>query len=162
MADPLSTIAGVASLTDVAVRLVHEVFKLIASLKHASADLEHLYDEAEGLRNILEEIRSLTQAYSGRMFQSSSDRTFTSIKKVLDACIKDLNKLQVLLGTKITESDSVVRHGVKIVKSVLNKQKIAEILLRLEAHKTSMSNALSLLGRYAHLLHFRGTPIHGH
>ena len=62
MADPLSTIASVAGLIDIAARTTSQVMRLLAEWKNAPNEIYFLSDEMKMSQQIAQQLKSLAEA----------------------------------------------------------------------------------------------------
>lgn len=148
MADPFSTAAAVLGVADIIMRATNTVFKLISSLRHASAEILHLRRRLSALDQVVMRVKELRSTYlASNMFKMNID-IFRNIDLELELCTADLYELGRLLAEpKGTPNSTLNRFG-KAIKTVFAEDQIEKISQRIEKKKSSVSVLLQVLGRF--------------
>ena len=134
MMDPLSLSASAAGLLTIFVQAVRLIKQTVEKLKNAKTLLFKLLHQAERMRLLLEQLRSLTQQLGGR---SSSLLTFND-----SACRVTVNELHTLVE-QIAKAKSFMA-----LKFPVNQSTANHLLQRLREHEGEIVTLLLSIATY--------------
>lgn len=148
MSDPFTALAAFASLADISVRSIREIYRFLSALSTASAELRYLQRHLHSLETCLIHVSSVQELYKTTDAPAVIRDVCNNIEEELRLCIDDLAELKILLrGSSVRTKSTLNRFGV-LVKSIWQEEKITKFNDRLERRKLYLNSALSTLGRY--------------
>lgn len=149
MADPLSTIASVIGVAAAVVQSAKILFGLVDDIKNAPEEIAALSRDAHAFCSI---VFSLQLSLSEDEIQNvvGQDRTMTqmveNLRSPLANCQKVLGQLMVKIqgGLKRTDEGTGWRmSSININWGLFTKGEIKDLMVRLEATKSTLDNALN-------------------
>lgn len=148
MAEALSIAASVVQFADLACRVARELYTFVSALKDASDELRRLNQRIKELAGILLDVQKLAEIYKNSALLLGNENAFNTLNEDLKSCTGDLRLLQKIVPGSTKKSDkSFIRQPQKRFKTVFKEKEITKISQRLDSHKASLSNALSVIGR---------------
>jgi hypothetical protein len=130
------------SLAPFALQAGRQLYNAISRLKGTSAELRRLRHDLEVLMQIVSQIQSFCKTHEGSGHFSDMHVLFGTIANRLSSFVKDAEQLQLIIGKPSDKDVMRMNRFGKMVKSVLNEQKIMELSSRLTAHKATLQLAL--------------------
>jgi hypothetical protein len=145
MADPLSVIATVLGLAQVASGAGQGLFNLVSKIRNAPAVLKKISVEVTQFNEILAAVKLLLQTYEDSSLVQSNNGISNVLRTELEGAIEDIlqlkNIVEDLSGLQRTRLDFI-----KIpIKSVLKEKKVLEILSRLIRRKGNLDLELLII-----------------
>ena len=148
MAEALSIAASAVQFADLACRVARELYAFVSALKDASDELCRLNQTIKELAGILLDVQKLAEIYKTSALLLGNENAFDTLNEDLKSCTGDLRLLQKIVpGSARTSDKSFIRQLQKRFKTVFKEKEITKISQRLDSHKASLSNALSVIGR---------------
>jgi hypothetical protein len=148
MAEALSIAASAVQFADLACRVARELYAFFSALKDASDELCRLNQTIKELAGILLDVQKLAEIYKTSALLLGNENAFDTLNEDLKSCTGDLRLLQKIVpGSAKTSDKSFIRQLQKRFKPVFKEKEITKISQRLDSHKASLSNALSVIGR---------------
>ncbi len=138
MAELFSTVAGVASLIDIALRACNVLYDSSRYLKDAP-------QLSQRLRRTIESVKSILQSLNNLLVLYRQQQATTGLPDILPGAIEsevisikaELDTLSALLPTSSANSQA----GTK-VKCILNRKKVVEVVQALDSHQITLILAL--------------------
>jgi hypothetical protein len=140
MTDPLSVTVSAFSLADIAFRSGCAIANFISTVLEASAALGPLRKKIKETNETIALVRALCLTYRDSTLVYGARKAFETLVECLDHYIKDVARLGNVIGYSDEASD-------KWPEPFTVKGEIAELSQCLEAHKSSLANALEIIGR---------------
>ncbi|KAH7110567.1 hypothetical protein B0J11DRAFT_448209 [Dendryphion nanum] len=145
MPDPITSFgaaAGVVQIADVALRASREAYAFLIELKHAKRDIQDLKNALRDAESNVRSLRSYLYSFSK---SKGAIEEFDILPEVVTSSIHlfhdDIVQLKSILPRKPTPSLA------QKIKWVYNHKSVEEISKRLHERKSSLSVALSVVGR---------------
>jgi len=149
MADPLSIVAGVISITGAAIQVAKSLTDLATSVKNAPTEIAAIQEEAQAFYNLILSLEaSLKDPNIVAIVQQDANmtRTVRDIKNPLDHCVDVLDKVEPKLRSHLKPTgDGNWRVSNMDVKWYFMKSDITGLLARLESRKATLFGALHLV-----------------
>ena len=148
MAEVIASVASVASLVDISLRLASSLYKSFQALKDAPESIRLLSRRLETLRDLLQEVQGLEQRYLISASVLEDGLSLQSTQSILQACKDELADLEVIAqkfqqrSGKLNDLRTHVRWGLDEKRIERHCDAVGELSDRL-------NTALSILGRYS-------------
>ena len=156
MADPLSLAASafaVVGVADLALRASKGVYQFLSDIKNAPTEIENLRSCVGDNIRLVEQSKQLSQELSSQNVPPTTNSFLNNSKEnleLLKTVIRSLNReLDVL--AKLAKKHAGASKTWGSIRWILDDKKVLKSLQKLEASKTSLNSALSLLGRYGRI-----------
>ena len=136
--DPLSGIASVLSVADVAVRSCERVQNLISDLRDAPQSVQRLRRTIQNIQSVLRNVwLNVAEFNSSALATEYHEVLPEAVERCLEEIRADLNLLEKILAPGEMSRDIGAR-----IRHVLSKKSITDILGRLEDQQNLLSLAL--------------------
>lgn len=145
--DGLSVAASLTTLVSVALQSSSFIYQFVKAVHDAPHRTKTLASRVHGLHQILVQIAKLieTQHLSER---EESHLHLRELRRALQACANDLQKLQLKLQKLNVAQDKGLRRAAYAVKSILGSKEFENADAALQEHKQNLGLQLEILGRY--------------
>jgi hypothetical protein len=147
MTDPLSVTVSAFSLADIAFRSGCAIANFISTVLEASAALGPLRKKIKETNDTIALVRALCLTYRDSTLVYGAREAFETLVECLDHYIKDVARLGKVIGYSDEASNKWPEPFTAKLKFACKKGEIAELSQCLEAHKSSLANALEIIGR---------------
>jgi hypothetical protein len=147
MTDPLSVTVSALSLADSAFQSGCAIANFISTVLKASAALGPLREKIKKTNETIALVRALCLTYHDSTLVHGARKAFETLVECLGHYIKDVARLGNVIGYSDEASDKRPEPFTAKLKFACKKGEIAELSQCLEAHKSSLANALEIIGR---------------
>lgn len=147
MTDPLSVTVSAISLAESAFLSGCAIANFISTVLKAPAALGLLREKIKETNETIALVRALCRTYHGSTLVYGARKAFETLVECLDHYIKDVARLGNVIGYSDEASDERPVPITAKLKFACKKGEIAELSQCLEAHKSSLLNALEIIGR---------------
>ena len=150
MAEPMSIIAGISSVTslaDVSCSLAGSLYKTFRAIKDAPRTVQRLSKELERLHELLQDVDNLLQRYSTSLLVTEDGLSIDSVQSVLQECQAELESVQKLTAT-FEKQTSKVKNTTARFRWVVDERKIKQHCQMIEQLRQHLNTGLSLLSQY--------------
>ena len=137
MGDPLSAVAGVVSIVDVAVRSCNTLYDSIRYLKEVPSLTQELQQTIQSIRSILQHLSALVARYGQSRVLTAQVHLPDAVSHEIVAIKTDLDVLSSLFPA--ARSTGKLRTGLKSIK---DRREIEKLVLKLQRHQVSLTLAL--------------------
>ncbi len=150
MAEPMSIIAGISSVTslaDVSCSLAGSLYKAFRAIKDAPRAVQRLSKELEQLHDVLQDVDNLLQRYSASLLVSEDGLSINSVQSVLQKCQRELESVQKTAAT-FKPDPSKLKNAAARFRWVFDEPKVKQHCQTIEQLRQDVDTGLSLLSQY--------------
>ena len=150
MAEPMSIIAGissVSSLADAGCSLAGSLYKTFRAIKNAPHSIQKLSKELKQLHDSLQDVDNLLQRYSTSPLVSEDGLSIDSVQSVLRECQTELESVQKTAATFETQP-SKLKNTTARFRWVIDEGKIKQHCQTIEQLRQHLNTGLSVLSQY--------------
>ena len=150
MADPMSIIAGissVSSLADASCSLAGSLYKTYRAIKDAPRAVQRLSKELEQVYELLQNVDNLLQRYSTSLLVTEDGLSIDSVQSVLRECQTELESVQKTAATFETQP-SRLKNTTARFRWVVDERKIKQHCQTIEQLRQHLNTGLSVLSQY--------------
>ena len=150
MADPMSIIAGissVSSLADASCSLAGSLYKTYRAIKDAPRAVQRLSKELEQVYELLQNVDNLLQCYSTSLLVTEDGLSIDSVQSVLRECQTELESVQKTAATFETQP-SRLKNTTARFRWVVYERKIKQHCQTIEQLRQHLNTGLSVLSQY--------------
>ncbi|KAK0512874.1 hypothetical protein JMJ35_004891 [Cladonia borealis] len=147
MAEPMSIIAGISSVTslaDVSCSLAGSLYKAFRAIKDAPRAVQKLSKELEQLRDLLQNVDSLLQRYSTSLLVTEDGLSINSVQSVLQECQTELESVQKIAAS-FEKQPSKLKNTTTRFRWVVDERKIKQHCQTIEQLRQHLNTGLSVL-----------------
>ncbi|KAM0175389.1 hypothetical protein ACHAPC_009632 [Botrytis cinerea] len=138
MAEALGLVSSVIAVIDLSVKVASRCSEYYTNVKNARDDIGRLQSEAQGLKVILDRVRSICDGTNGVRLQDPQ-----GLRKGVENCQKQLAQLEATLEPrKINKLMS--RCGIRALKWPFKSKEVDSLIKKLEICKTNISFSLQV------------------
>ncbi|KAK3329288.1 hypothetical protein B0H66DRAFT_18199 [Apodospora peruviana] len=145
MADPFSTAVAALGVADIAIRATRVIYKLISTLRHASAELRYLRQRLSALERVLLRVKELKATYFAAGMLKANQDAFRDIDSELELCADDLRELEKVIVQPTGKLNSTLNRFGKVIKTALAEEQIERLAQRFERRKSCFTVLLQVL-----------------
>ena len=150
MAEPMSIIAGISSVTslaDVSCSLAGSLYKAFRAVKDAPRAVQKLSKELEQLHDLLQDVDNLLQRYSTSLTVSEDGLSIDSVQSVLQKCQTELESVQKTAVT-FERQPRKFKNAAARLRWVVDEGKIKQHCQTIEQLRQHINTGLSVLSQY--------------
>lgn len=150
MADPISAIAGAASivgLADVSCRLAGSLYKSIQAVKKAPRDIKRLSKSLAQLHSLLQDVDNLVKRYSTSLSVAQNGVSIATVQSLLQDCKTELDEVEKATAPFRKDLGSW-KDAAKRIKWVVEMREIDRHRQVVDELGRRIGVALSVVGRY--------------
>ncbi len=150
MAEPMSIIAGISSVTslaDVSCSLAGSLYKAFRAIKDAPHAIKRLSKELEQLDDVLQDVDKLLQRYSTSLIVSEDGLSIDSVQSVLQECQTELGQVQKIFAT-FKDQPGKLKNAAARFRWVVDEPKIKQHCQTVEQLRQHINTELSVLSQY--------------
>ncbi|KAJ8067013.1 hypothetical protein OCU04_004393 [Sclerotinia nivalis] len=138
MAEALGIVSSVIAVIDLSVKVASRCSEYYTNVKNARDDIGRLQSEAQGLKAILERVRSLCDGTNGVRLQDPQ-----GLRKGVENCQKQLTQLEAKLEPRRINK-LMSRHGIRALKWPFKSKEVDSLIKKLENCKANISLSLQV------------------
>lgn len=143
--EPLTIASAVVGLIAAASRIGPLLYHFVTHTKDAPRSASQTHDEINSVTAALERLQSYLLGTSTTSIERRSLITLRNIVATLTACVTTYSDLERVVGRCVDEEGKFKR-----IKWLFNESDIAEVLQRLQGHKSSLTLMLTILQWYVY------------
>ena len=157
MAEPMSIIAGISAVSNIAdasCTLAGSLYKTFRAIKDAPRAVQRLSNELEELHVLLQHVDNLVQCYSTSLLASEDGLSIDSVRSVLQKCRTELEFVKKIAETS-KRQPSKLKNAAARVKWVFDERKVEQHRQMSEQLRQHINTELVVLSQYVESCNWR-------